>query len=101
MAVSGVLLLAGCGESPPPQISGGPPQEMAPLTITEGDGPGERQNSLSVNFNAQEQRRHALEPGDAAPALSISRWMQGRPLSCGLVTQCTWWSSGRRGAGRV
>ncbi|MCE2794374.1 MAG: redoxin family protein [Planctomyces sp.] len=80
VAVSGVLLLAGCGESPPPQISGGPPQEMAPLTITEGDGPGERQNSLSVNFNAQEQRRHALEPGDAAPALSISRWMQGEAL---------------------
>jgi thiol-disulfide isomerase/thioredoxin len=72
-----VLLLAGCEESSGPLVRSGPPQEMAPLTITEGDGSGESRSSLSVNFHVQQQRRHALEPGDAAPGLSIRRWMHG------------------------
>lgn len=78
VAISGLLLLAGCEKGAAPEVSSGPPQEIEPLTIIGDGGPAEGQNSLSVNFNALDQRRHALEPGDAAPGLSISRWMHGK-----------------------
>jgi len=74
-----MLLLSGCGEQPVPVGGGGPPQELSPLTITSGDGSGERENAVQFNIRPPEQRRQALEAGDVSPALAISRWMKGEP----------------------
>lgn len=74
-----LLLLAGCVENQAPVSGSGPPQELSPLTITSGDGSGGRENAVQFNIRPPEQRRQALEPGDASPALSVSRWMKGEP----------------------
>ena len=75
----GLCFVPGCQDSSVP-ATGGPPVELAPLTISGGDGTAEQKNTLSVDFQPPEQRRNALEAGDTAPALSISRWLKGDAL---------------------